>query len=132
MNPLQFLGPTLRISTPLVFAALGGMFSERAGVINIALEGLMLVGAFGAAVGTLVTHSPWLGSALGIGAGGAWAAIYGLLVIRLRANQIVAGTAVNLFALGITPFLCKVLYDVTGSTPNIPIQDRFSSEPLYM
>jgi len=129
---VQFLGPTLRISTPLVFAALGGMFSERAGVINIALEGLMLVGAFGAAVGTLITHSPWLGSAVGIGAGVGLAAVYGLLVIRLRANQIVAGTAINLLALGLTPFLCKVLYDVTGSTPNIPIQDRFSSAPLYL
>jgi simple sugar transport system permease protein len=132
MNPVQLLGPTLRISTPLVFAALGGMFSERAGVINIALEGLMLVGAFGAAVGTLVTHSPWLGSLLGMGAGVTLAAVYALLVIRLRANQIVAGTAVNLLALGLTPFLCKVLYDVTGSTPNIPIQDRFSSAPLYL
>src|SRR5215470_2373399 len=100
VNPLQLLGPTLRISTPLVFAALGGMFSERAGVINIALEGLMLVGAFGAAIGTLMTHSPWLGSAVGIGAGVALAAVYGLLVIRLRANQIVAGTAINLLALG--------------------------------
>ena len=92
----------------------------------------MLVGAFCAAVGTLVTHSPWLGSAVGVGAGVALAAGYGLLVIRLRANQIVAGTAINLLALGITPFLCKVLYDVTGSTPNIPIQDRFSSAPLYL
>jgi simple sugar transport system permease protein len=67
-----------------------------------------------------------------MGASVAFAALYGLLVIRLRANQIVAGTAINLLALGITPFLCKVLYDVTGSTPNIPIQDRFSSAPLYL
>jgi ABC-type uncharacterized transport system permease subunit len=128
----QLLGSTFRVSTPLIFAALGGMFSERSGVVNIALEGMMLMGAFGAAVGTLVMHSPWLGSACGIGAGAALAAIYGLFVIRLRANQIVAGMAINMLALGLTPFLCKIFYDVTGSTPAIPIGERFQSAPLYL
>ena len=127
----QLLASTLRVSTPLIFAALGGMFSERAGVINIALEGLMLVGAWAAAVGTLMTHSPWLGSGLGMLAGVLLAAIYGLFVIRLRANQIVAGMAINMFAFGLMPFLCKILYDVTGSTPAIPIADRFQSAPAY-
>lgn len=128
----QILGSTLRVSTPLIFAALGGLLSERSGVINIALEGLMLIGAFGAAVGTLVTHSPWAGSGCGMAAGVALAAVYGLFVIRLRANQIVAGAAINMLALGLTPFLCKVLYDVTGSTPAIPSADRFQSAPLYI
>ncbi len=128
----QLLGSTLRVSTPLIFAALGGMFSERAGVVNIALEGMMLMGAFGAAVGTFAMHSPWLGSACGMGAGVALAAIYGLFVIRLRANQIVSGMAINMLALGLTPFLCKILYDVTGSTPAIPISERFQSAPLYL
>jgi len=59
------------------------------------------------------------------------AAIYGLFVIRLRANQIVAGMAINMFAFGLMPFLCKILYDVTGSTPAIPIADRFQSAPAY-
>src|SRR5436190_15374081 len=112
----QLLASTLRVSTPLIFAALGGMFSERAGVINIALEGMMLLGAFGAAVGTLVTHSPWLGLVCGMASGVLMAAIYGLFVIHLRANQIVAGMAINMLALGLTPFLSKILYDVTGST----------------
>lgn len=128
----QLLGSTLRVSTPLIFAALGGMCSERAGVINIALEGMMLTGAFGAAVGTLATHSPWLGSLCGMAAGLLLAGIYAVSVIRLRANQIVAGTAINLLALGLTPFLCKILYDVTGSTPAIPLEDRFQSAPLYL
>ncbi len=128
----QLLAPTLRLSTPLIFASLGGLCSERAGVINIALEGLMLMGAFGAAVGTLATHSPWLGSLCGVGAAVVLAALYALLVIQLRANQIVAGTAINMLALGLTPFLCKILYDVTGSTPMIPLEERFQSAPLYV
>jgi simple sugar transport system permease protein len=128
----QLLESTLRVSTPLIFAALGGMFSERSGVINIALEGMMLIGAFGAAVSTYATHSPWLGSAGGIAAGVLLAGVYGLFVIWLRANQIVAGTAINMLALGLTPFLCKVLYDVTGQTPAIPIAERFQSAPLYL
>ena len=123
---------TLRMSTPLIFAALGGMFSERSGVVNIALEGMMLIGAFGAAVGTLATHSPWLGSACGMGSDALLAVIYGLFVIRLRANQIVAGTAINMLALGLTPFLCKIRYDVTGQTPPIPLSDRFQSAPLFL
>jgi simple sugar transport system permease protein len=128
----QLVASTLRVSTPLIFAALGGMFSERSGVINIALEGMMLIGSFAAAVGTLVSHSPWLGSAFGMSAGVVLAAVYALFVIRLRANQIVAGTAINMLAMGLTPFFCKILYDVTGSTPAIPIGERFQSAPLYL
>jgi len=106
--------------------------SERAGVINIALEGLMLVGAFGAAIGTHATHSPWLGALCGMGAGLLLAAVYGLFAITLRANQIVAGTAINMLALGLTPFLCKLLYDATGATPSIPAGERFRSAPLWI
>ena len=127
----QVLASTFRVSTPLLFAALGGLCSERSGVINIALEGLMLVGAFAAAVGTVATHSPWLGAACGLSAGAALAAVYGVFVIRLRANQIVAGTAMNMLALGLTPFFCKILYDVTGSTLAIPAAERFQSAPFY-
>ena len=126
----QLLASTLRVSTPLLFAATGGLCSERAGVINIALEGMMLIGAFGAAVGTLATHSAWAGAALGAAAGALFALIYGFFVIRWRANQIVAGVAMNMLALGLTPFGCKILYDVTGSTPAIPITDRFQWAPL--
>jgi len=128
----QLLESTLRVTTPLIFAALGGMFSERSGVINIALEGMMLIGAFGAAVTTYVTHSPWLGLGGGMAAGALLAAVYALFVIWLRANQIVAGTAINMLALGLTPFLCKILYDVTGQTPAIPLAERFQSAPLYL
>jgi ABC-type uncharacterized transport system permease subunit len=79
-----------------------------------------------------MSHSPWLGSAGGMGAGMLLSAVYALCVIGLRANQIVAGTAINMLALGMTPFLCKILYDVTGQTPAIPATDRFQSAPLYL
>lgn len=128
----QIAGSTMRVATPLIFAALGGMLSERSGVVNLALEGKMLFGAFAAAVVTYTSHSPWLGLAGGMGAGVIAAAVYAFFVISLRANQVVSGMAINLLALGMTPFLCKVLYDVTGSTPSIPIGERFRSAPLYL
>jgi simple sugar transport system permease protein len=124
------LGSTVRVSIPLLFAALGGLLSERSGVINIALEGLMLVGAFAAAVVTYSTHSPWFGAFAGMGAGIALAAFYALFVIRLRSNQIVAGTAINMVAAGATPFLAKILYGSTNASPAIPIEERFHYAPL--
>jgi ABC-type uncharacterized transport system permease subunit len=129
---LQILASTLRLSTPLIFAAIGGLFSERAGVINIGLEGFMLIGAFGAAAGTLWTHSPWLGAACGVLAGGLLAVFFAIFVIRLRANQVVAGMAINMLALGLTPFFCKCLYNVTGSTPALPLEEQLHSAPLYL
>jgi simple sugar transport system permease protein len=122
---------TLRVSTPLLLAALGGMMSERSGVTNIALEGMMLVGAFGAAAGSLATGSPWMGAVGAIGAGVLLAIFYALFVIELKSDQIVAGTAVNMLAVGVTPFLCKVLYDSSTSTPSLPLNLRFQSAPVW-
>lgn len=128
---LDFFLSILRMSTPLMFAAMGGLLSERAGVINIALEGLMLVGAFMAAVITLRYGSP----ILGFGAAGMAGAIFGLLyalsVIHGRSNQIVAGTALNLFVMGLIPILLKLLYDSTGGTPSLTAEQRFQLFPLW-
>ncbi len=129
---IQLAASTLRVSTPLVLAALGGLASERSGVINIALEGMMLVGALAAAIVTHSTASPWLGVGAGMAAGALLALLYGLCVIRLRSDQIVAGTAINLLAAGIAPFVCKVLYGATGQTPSIGIENRFQSGPTWM
>jgi simple sugar transport system permease protein len=126
------LASTARVSTPLLFAAMGGLLSERAGVINIALEGMMIVGGFAGAAVALATHSPWLGGAGAAAAGGLLAAIYGLFVIRLRADQIVAGTAANMLAAGAAPFVSKILYGSTGSTPALPIDHRFHSAPAWL
>ncbi len=124
--------PALRLATPLVFAAMGGLVSERSGVINIALEGQMLVGAFFAAVFAHYTGSPWFGLCAGGVAGAELGSLYGTLVLPLRANQIVAGTGINMLAYGIPPFVAKILYDVTGSTPALGIDERFHLAPMLM
>ncbi len=129
---LQIFESALRVSTPLLFAALGGMLSERAGVINIALEGMMLVGGFAAASVALAMHSSFAGAGAACGAGFLLAAFYGFFVIELRADQIVAGTAMNMFAAGVTPFLCKILYQSSTSTPSLPIELRFQSFPIWL
>jgi simple sugar transport system permease protein len=129
---VSILLSTFRVSVPLVFAAMGGVMSERSGVINIALEGLMLVGAFAAATGASFTHSPWMGALFGVLAGVALAAVYALFVIQFRADQIVAGTAINLFAFGVTPLLTKAFFDSTGATPSLALADRFGNQPLYL
>jgi simple sugar transport system permease protein len=128
---VQVLGATLRVSTPLLFAALGGMISERSGVINIALEGMMLAGAFGATAVSLATQSPWLGAGGAMAAGILIAIVYALFVIELRSDQVVAGTAINMLAVGLTPFLSKILYNSSTSSPSLPLDVRFQSAPVW-
>ncbi|HEX2570741.1 MAG TPA: ABC transporter permease [Polyangia bacterium] len=111
---------TLRISVPYLLAALGGLLCERSGVINIALEGLLLVGAFVGAVIARESTSALFGIAGGMAAGVALAAIYGMAVIRLRADQIVCGVAVTLLASGLTRFFLKLIYHSASNSPRIP------------
>lgn len=127
---VDLLMATARLATPLVFAAMGGLLSERSGVINIALEGLMIVGAFSAAVLAHATGSPWLGFLGGALAGVLAAAVYAFAALECGANQIVAGTGINMLAYGIPPFVAKILYDVTGSTPALALGERFSYQPM--
>lgn len=127
----QLLGSTLRVSTPLLFAALGGVVSERSGVTNIALEGMMLIGAISAAMVTHACGSAYLGTAGAAAAGVLLAALYALFVVEFRADQIVAGMAINMLALGVSPFLSKIFYGTTTSTPSIPIEIRFQSAPIW-
>ncbi len=111
---------TIRLATPLIFAALGGMFSERAGVINIALEGLMLAGAFTAAVATYELNNPYLGFLCGIAVGGLVALVFAVAVIKFEADQVVTGFAVSLLMLGLPAVISSRLYDSAGSTQQIP------------
>ena len=110
----------LRYATPLIFAALGGLFSERSGVINIALEGMLLMGAFFGVLGADLTGSWVLGLLIGMAAGGALAFIHALFAVTLRADQIVSGTALNFLALGITTYLFLNRYGTQGTPDNLP------------
>ena len=110
---------TIRTATPLIFASLGGLFSERAGVINIALEGLMLSGAFTAAVVTYEVNNPYIGFAAGMIAGALTSIIYAIAVIRFEADQVVAGFAINILMLGFPAIISSRIYDSAGSTQQI-------------
>ena len=117
---LSLVFSTIRLSTPLVLAALGGLYSERSGVINIALEGLLLAGAFAAAALTFYAHSPWVGLGAAIVAGAAVAAIHGVACIRFKADQVVTGTGINILFIGLPAVLSGALFLSSGSTPQIP------------
>jgi simple sugar transport system permease protein len=123
---------TLRLATPLVLAALGGLFSERAGVINIALEGTMLAGAFTAAAVTYATGSPWIGLLGGMAAGVLIAAVHAVACIRYRADQVVSGTAINILMFGVPGFLSGALFLSSGSTPQLPKEQLIPYTPMIM
>src|SRR3712207_2204576 len=110
----------LRYATPLTFAAIGGILSERSGVVNIGLEGMMLMGAFFGIWGADQTGSWWLGLLIGMAAGGSIALVHAFFAIHLRADQIVGGTAVNFLALGITGYVFIDVYGDQGTPSEIP------------
>ena len=111
---LDLIPSTLRMATPLGFAALGGIYSERAGVINLALEGMMLIGAFGYVIGTQGSGSPWLGLLVGIGFGGGLALVHAVATVTFHAEQVVTGIGINILALGITEYLLPPSEQVGG------------------
>lgn len=110
---------TLRFATPMLFAALGGMISERSGVVNIGLEGMMLIGAFFAIYGADRSGSWVVGLLSAVAAGAVLALIHGIVSIHWRADQIVSGVAVNILALGVTGYLLIDLYDGQGTPSGI-------------
>jgi general nucleoside transport system permease protein len=123
---LAFLVQTLRIATPYLFAASGGILSERAGIVALTLEGWMLTGAFCAALGSYYSGSAWIGLACGIGGGVVAAALHALACIRYRANQVVVGIAINLLAVGLTRFFLRLAFDSSSNSPRVPGFDFFS------
>jgi simple sugar transport system permease protein len=116
---IAFFLSVFRFATPLIFAALGGMFSERSGIINIALEGLMLAGAFTAAVVTYETGNPFFGFLCGMIAGGVLALFFAVACIKFEADQVVAGFGINILMLGLPALLSSAIYDSAGSTQQI-------------
>ncbi len=104
------LSAALRLSVPIAFAALGGIFAEKSGVINIGLEGLLIISAFAGVYATDVTGSVWIGILSGVLASTMLAGLFGVVCIEFRADQIIAGLAVWLIALGLAPFMSQVIY----------------------
>jgi ABC-type uncharacterized transport system permease subunit len=117
---LAFLAQTLRIAIPYLFAASGGVISERAGLIGLGLEGYMLSGAFCGAVASYYSGSPWIGL-LGAMAGGvAMALLYAVTAIRFRADQVVVGIAINLLVIGLTRFFLRLAFHSSSNSPRVP------------
>jgi ABC-type uncharacterized transport system permease subunit len=110
----------LRFATPLLFGALGGIMSERSGVINVGLEGMMLMGAFFGILGADVFGSWFLGVLLGIAAGGVLGFVHAVFSIALRADQVVSGVAINFLAAGITGYMFVAHYGDQGTPGEIP------------
>ena len=119
------LDSTLRLATPLILAALAGLFSERAGIIDIGLEGKMLGAAFAAAAAATVAGSPWAGLAAGIGASMLLALVHGYACITHQGNQVVSGLALNILAAGLTAVLGIAWFAQGGRTPLLPNEARF-------
>jgi simple sugar transport system permease protein len=129
---LGLLFSAIRLATPLLLAALGGLFSERSGIINIALEGLMLAGAFTAAAMTHYAGSPWVGLLCAILAGAAIASLHAVACIRYKADQVVSGTALNILMLGIPAMLSGAFFLSSGSTPQIPKENLIPVTPVVI
>lgn len=115
-------------ATPLIFAALGGVFNERSGVVNIGLEGLMLFGAFTGAVVSISTSSHWAGIIAAIVAGALFALPHAVATVTFKADQIVSGVALNFLSLGLAIFLLKLIYDGAAQTPTI--ESVFTRYPI--
>ena len=122
----------IRLATPLLLAALGGLWSERSGVINIGLEGMLLAGAFTAAVVTHFVHNPWLGLAAAILAGTLTALIHAFACVTCKADQVVSGTAINILFLGLPTLLSGAFFESTGATPQIPKEQLLPVAPIII
>ena len=120
MIVLAFLAQTLRIAIPYLFAASGGVISERSGLIGLGLEGYMLGGAFCGAVASYYSGSPWVGLLGAIAGGAALALLYAVTAIRFRADQVVVGIAVNLLVTGATRFFLRLAFHSSANSPRVP------------
>lgn len=127
LDIMFLLDSTLRIATPLILAGLAGLVAERAGIVDIGLEGKMLAAAFAAAAAAAATGSPWMGLVAGVGASLALALLHGYVAIGQRGNQIVSGMAINIAVAGTAPTLANFWFQQGGQTPLLASEDRFGS-----
>ncbi len=115
---------------PLLWAALGGAFSERSGIVNIGLEGMMLTGAFCAVAVSGLTGNPWWGLAAGAAGGGLAGGLHAGVCLRGRADQIVSGMGINLIAMGLTGFLLFQIFEARGNSPEVPKLPAITAAPF--
>lgn len=115
---LSLLKQTIVVAPPILITAVGACLSELSGVVNIGLEGMMLSGAFAAALVNIYSGNPYLGIIAGILVGGLISLIHAYISISLKGDQIISGVAINIFALAITNYLIKIIFHVAGSTPS--------------
>jgi general nucleoside transport system permease protein len=127
---LLMLASTLRVATPLVLCAMGGLFAEKGGIVDIGLEGKMLMAAFFAAATAAVTGSAWVGVAVAILAAVALAVLHGFACITYRGNQVVSGVAINILAAGLTVVLGTAWFARGGQTPPLTGSERLP--PLFL
>ena len=127
---LQVLDSTIRLATPLLLACLAGLFSERAGIFDIGLEGKMLAAAFLSAAMAAITGSVWIGLLSGIFASMLFSAVHGLASITFRGNQLISGVAINFLAAGLTVLIAQDWFSQGGRTPSLMGGGRF--EPVTL
>lgn len=118
------ISTTLMYSTPLIFTALGGTFSENSGIVNIGLEGMMTIGAFAAAAAGVLVGDPWIAFLIGGLAGGIVALIHAFATVSCNADHTISGVAINLLAPGIALFASKIMFDGATMTPTIPMENK--------
>lgn len=123
---LQIFDSAIRLATPLLLACLAGLFSERAGVFDIGLEGKMLIAAFAAGAASVATDHVWYGVAAAVVASCALSAVHGLAAITFRGNQLISGVAINFLAGGLTVLLGQSWFGLGGRTPQLEGAERFS------
>lgn len=122
---IQILGATLRVATPILLACLAGLYSERSGIIDIGLDGKMLVAAFASAATAALVGNIWIALLVAVLASSGFALIHGLASITLRGNQLISGVAINMLALGVTYLLGQTIFGTGGQTPGLSADQRF-------
>ncbi|MEH6831476.1 ABC transporter permease [Sulfitobacter sp.] len=127
---LQLMDSTVRLATPLLLACLAGLYSERAGIFDIGLEGKMLAAAFFSAAIAAITGNVWIGLMAGIGASLVLSAIHGIASITFRGNQLISGVAINFLAAGLTVLIAQAWFKQGGRTPSLIGNGRF--EPITL
>ena len=132
---LQMFPSALVMATPIIIAALGGLYSERSGILNIAIEGIMLVGAFATATTTILlgpalgASAPWVGILVGGLAGCLYSLLHGFICIHLKSNQTISGVALNMLSTGLTVYLCQLIFSGQRS-PAFPVNIKGITVPL--